>query len=364
MPRSAAGSGTLARMRSLRRALLWASAAGMWFSCSVNQAGLPGDGGVHADVGAGTAGSGATAGRGGTGGSLGTTGTAGAAGTVVTGTAGAPTGTAGGGATAGATAGAGGTSGSAGAAGESGAAGTSGAGGDPAGAAGNGGEGGAGGTGNAGGSSGSAGAAGVAGTIGGAGGVGGATGGRGGFGAFGGFGARGGAGGQAGRGGASGRGGTGGNPCATYPSGAKAFVTPTDGRTHCYWPRSSSQTWSEAQQSCTLQNGHLVTILSAEENAFVVSVAQFSTNFSDTWIGATDGKAGSDKNGPGTYKWVTNETWSYSNWQQGQPDGYCDPCSGPMTCTCDHRAVLASDGTWNDRWQDNQRPSVCEATAN
>ena len=56
-------------------------------------------------------------------------------------------------------------------------------------------------------------------------------------------------------------------------------MTPTDGRTHCYWPRSSSQTWSEAQQSCTLQNGHLVTILSAEENAFVVSVAQFSSSF-------------------------------------------------------------------------------------
>jgi hypothetical protein len=338
----------------------------MWFSCSVNQAGLPDDGGVHAEVGPGTAGSDATAGRGGTGGSLGTTGTAGAAGTVVTGTAGAPTGTAGAGATAGATAGAGGTSSSAGAAGESGASGESGAGGDPAGAAGSGGEGGAAGTGNAGGTSGSAGAAGVAGTMGGSGGggVGGTTGGRGGFGAFGGFGARGGAGGQAGRGGASGRGGTGGNPCATYPSGAKAFVTPTDGRTHCYWPRSSSQTWSEAQQSCTLQNGHLVTILSAEENAFVVSVAQFSSNFSDTWIGATDGKAGGDKNGAGTYRWVTNETWSYSNWQQGQPDGYCDPCSGPMTCTCDHRAVLASDGTWNDRWQDNQRSSVCEATAN
>ena len=117
-------------------------------------------------------------------------------------------------------------------------------------------------------------------------------------------------------------------------------MTPTDGRTHCYWPRSSSQTWSEAQQSCTLQNGHLVTILSAEENAFVVSVAQFSSSFNDTWIGATDGKAGGDKNGPGTYKWVTNETWGYSSWEQGQPDGFCDPCSAGQSCTCDHRAVL------------------------
>jgi hypothetical protein len=367
MPRSAVVSGTLARMRSLRRALLWASAAGLWFSCSVNHAGLSDDAGVHADVGPGAAGSGATAGRGGGGGDLGTTGTAGGAGTVVTGTGGASTGTAG----AAATAGAGGTSGSAGAGGDSGAAGN-GAGGSPAGAAGtSGGAGDAGtaGAGNAGGSAGAAGVAGAAGTIGGAGGAGGTggtagtIGGRGGFG-FGGFGGSGARGGQGGRGGAAGRGGTGGNPCATYPSGAKAFVTPTDGRTHCYWARSSSQTWSEAQQSCTLQNGHLATILSAEENAFVVSIAQFSSNFADTWIGATDGKAGGDKSGAGTYRWVTNETWSYSNWEQDQPDGYCDPCSGPMTCTCDHRAVLSSDGTWNDRWQDNMRSSVCEATAN
>ena len=83
-----------------------------------------------------------------------------------------------------------------------------------------------------------------------------------------------------------------------------------------------------------------MTILSAEENAFVISVAQFSAAFSDTWIGATDGKAGGDKGGVGTYRWVTNETWGYTSWETGQPDGFCDPCSGGQTCTCDHRAVL------------------------
>ena len=131
---------------------------------------------------------------------------------------------------------------------------------------------------------------------------------------------------------------------------------------HCYWARSSSQTWSEASQSCMLQNGHLVTILSAEENAFVVSIAQFSTRSSDTWIGATDGKAGGDCTGAGTYRWVTNETWGFTSWAQGQPDGFCDPCSAGQTCTCDHRATLVSDGTWTDLWADNSRSSVCEAT--
>jgi hypothetical protein len=372
------GSGTLATMRSLRRALLWASAAGILFSCSVNQAGLTDDGavttGTGGAAGAGHGGNGGSANGGGTAGTIfiGTAGHGGGPGTGgnatgVAGTTGAAgSGSAGmGGAGAGAGAGVGLTTGNAG---TSGIAGSSGDAGGTTGGGGNGGDGntagtggsaaGDGGAGDAGGNVGSGGvggnigSGGVAGTIGGRGGM--AGGGRGGFAGVG----------AAGRGGTGGRGGSGGNPCAGYPTAAKAFVTPTDGRTHCYWPRSTSQTWSEAQQSCTLQNGHLATILSAEENAFVVSVAQFSSSFNDTWIGATDGKAGGDKNGPGTYKWVTNEPWSYNSWDLGQPDGFCDPCSMGQTCTCDHRAVLSSDGTWNDRWQDNMRSSVCEATPN
>ena len=116
-------------------------------------------------------------------------------------------------------------------------------------------------------------------------------------------------------GGSGGRGGTGGNPCTMYPS-ARAFTPPTDTRVHCYWARTSSQTWSEAQQSCNLQNGYLVSILSAEENAFVVSMAAFSSSFNDTWIGATDTKSGGDRTGAGTYRWVSNEPWGYTSWSR------------------------------------------------
>jgi hypothetical protein len=293
----------------------------------------------------------------------GATGAGGAGGTIATGTGGASSkGGAAGGGSAGTSGGAGSTgSAGAGAGGDGAGAGTGGSdvsgaagstgGTDPSGAAGTGDAGSGGGAGSDGGASGSAGAGGDTG------GSGGASGGQGG--------GAGAAGGRGGRGGsnAGGRGGNGGNPCMGFPLGTKSFVTPTDGLAHCYWPRSTAQTWSQAQQSCMMQNGHLVTITSAEENAFVVSIAQFSSSFNDTWIGATDDKAGSDKTGPGTYRWVTSEAWTYSNWEQGQPDGFCDPCSFGQTCTCDHRAVLASDGTWNDRWQDNTRSSVCEATA-
>ena len=150
--------------------------------------------------------------------------------------------------------------------------------------------------------------------------------------------------------------------CASYPRAAAEFVTPGDARVHCYWTHAEEVTWSAAQTACRAENGHLVTILSEAENQFVVSIAAFSQSFSDAWIGATDGKAGGDQTGPGTYRWVTDEPWGWSAWSTGQPDGFCDPCSTGQQCTCDHRAVLASDGTWNDRWSDNERGFVCEAT--
>jgi hypothetical protein len=352
-------------MRSLRRALLWASVAGFWMACSVNKSGLT-DGGGLPDGSAG-AGGGAAAGR------AGAAGRGGAAGGNLAGSGGSVVGAGG---TAGGSAGVNGIAGTNGLAGNGaagdGAAGT-GAGGDSAGRGGNGvagsmGGGGMGIAGSMGGSGmGGDGAAGTVGTGGngaagtGVAGVGGqAPGGRGGAGP----GGRGGVSGGGGRGGASGRGGTSGNPCVGYPSGVRSFVAPTDGRVHCYWPRMNQQNWSDAQLSCSIQNGHLVTIQSVEENLFVVSIAIFSGQFADTWIGATDGKSSSDRTGPGTYRWVTNETWSYDNWAQGEPDGFCDqPCPNPngQPCTCDHRGTMASDGTWIDMWSENSRSSVCEA---
>jgi hypothetical protein len=174
----------------------------------------------------------------------------------------------------------------------------------------------------------------------------------------------GGRGGSGGRGGAGGRGGIGGRSCSDYPNNARAFITPTDNRVHCYWPHANMVTWMQARQMCMNEGGHLVTILSDAENLFVVSIATFSPMYSDTWIGATDSKGGSDQTGPGTYTWVTGEVWNYDAWNGTEPDGACDPCSGggPGGCTCDHRGTLVSDATWMDRWDGTARGYVCEAT--
>ena len=78
---------------------------------------------------------------------------------------------------------------------------------------------------------------------------------------------------------------------------------------HTFKYYSSAKTWSNAKTACENLGGHLATSTSAEKNTFLFSL--ISTN---TWLGATDEAS------EGTWKWVTGETWSYTNWASGQPD--------------------------------------------
>jgi len=61
--------------------------------------------------------------------------------------------------------------------------------------------------------------------------------------------------------------------------------------------------------------GHLVTVTSPEENAWVCSTFAPPTR---TWMGGIQPE-GSDEPGGG-WQWVTNEPWNYTNWDSGQPD--------------------------------------------
>ena len=57
------------------------------------------------------------------------------------------------------------------------------------------------------------------------------------------------------------------------------------------------------------RTGHLVTISSAEENAYVASLIT-----ANTWIGFTD------QDIEGTFTWVTGESADYTNWNSGEPN--------------------------------------------
>ena len=87
-------------------------------------------------------------------------------------------------------------------------------------------------------------------------------------------------------------------------------------------------TWTEARAYCQSMGGHLVTITSAEEQAFIESTFPGTTG----WIGAYGDNGG--------WSWVTGEPFGgYTNWKSGEPND-----QGGIEW-CGH---LWTDMTWND----------------
>lgn len=83
-----------------------------------------------------------------------------------------------------------------------------------------------------------------------------------------------------------------------------------------HWYRLSSVThrWYDARDQSVGQGGHLATIASAEEEAFVLALGG-----NRAWIGAFQEPGACE---PGCFVWVTGEPWTYARWMGGQPDGF------------------------------------------
>ena len=79
---------------------------------------------------------------------------------------------------------------------------------------------------------------------------------------------------------------------------------------HMFKMFTGAKTWKDAKADCEARGGHLATSTSAEKNTFLASLAGGSR----AWIGGTD--EGSE----GTWRWITGEDWSYSNWNPGEPN--------------------------------------------
>lgn len=65
-------------------------------------------------------------------------------------------------------------------------------------------------------------------------------------------------------------------------------------------------TWHEAKVKAESLGGHLATITSKEENDVVFN--KLNLNGLNPWLGATDEKS------EGQWRWITGETWTYTNW--------------------------------------------------
>ncbi|MBR5515726.1 MAG: hypothetical protein IKU52_05945, partial [Clostridia bacterium] len=86
--------------------------------------------------------------------------------------------------------------------------------------------------------------------------------------------------------------------------------------------------WQNAKAKCEELGGHLATITSAEEQEIVATIIQGKGLF----IGAT--------NLDGSWKWITGEEFSYSNWADGEPND-----NGNLS---ENYLGLNTNSEWND----------------
>jgi hypothetical protein len=85
---------------------------------------------------------------------------------------------------------------------------------------------------------------------------------------------------------------------------------------------STSVTWEQARALAESRGGHLATLTSAAEDAFVFSLvadqpAYWANSFGGPWLGAYQ----PNPNVPAAsgWVWVTGEAWEYTNWSPGEP---------------------------------------------
>ena len=131
---------------------------------------------------------------------------------------------------------------------------------------------------------------------------------------------------------------------------------------HCYKAvLAPGLSWSDAQDSCEARGGHLATISSAEENAFVFSLVSGNNAFwyLDTygnglgpWLGGyqTSGSQEPD----GGWQWVTGETFTFTYWETDQPDN----AGGAFDQN--RLRLFKKAGLIGDRWDDFESDNPVE----
>ncbi|SEG39561.1 Immunoglobulin domain-containing protein, partial [Eubacterium ruminantium] len=106
---------------------------------------------------------------------------------------------------------------------------------------------------------------------------------------------------------------------------------------HLYEVYDCNVKWADAAYLAESKGGHLITITSAAENQMIKDLIQnCASDF--YWLGGTD--YGTE----GTFKWVNGESFSYTNFESGQPDN----CIYGNYFAEDYLMIYKSTGTWND----------------
>ncbi len=91
------------------------------------------------------------------------------------------------------------------------------------------------------------------------------------------------------------------------------FYNENNGNQYAIMEPEQGKTYAEAEDTCQLIGGHLATITTSEENNFIANLIRLG-NKDYYWIGGTDEVS------EGSWRWVTNEIFNYSNWSSSAPN--------------------------------------------
>ncbi len=122
------------------------------------------------------------------------------------------------------------------------------------------------------------------------------------------------------------------------------WTVASGGNGHWYETVSSSSiTWTAAKAAAESAGGHLATITSAGENAFIAALMPNYGNSGEYpyWLGGFQA-AGSPGEPTGGWQWVTGEAWGYTNWAGGEPN------DGGSNEDALAFSYFGGFGTWND----------------
>ena len=106
--------------------------------------------------------------------------------------------------------------------------------------------------------------------------------------------------------------------------------------------------WRDANEQSAERGGHLVTITSKGEQAFIEEFLKSQGDSGNcTWLGFSDDEK------EGQWEWVTGEEVKFTNWGPGQPDnGY----------GCQNYAWIGwyGNGLWDDNLEGAKLPFIVE----
>lgn len=103
--------------------------------------------------------------------------------------------------------------------------------------------------------------------------------------------------------------------------------------THIYYLLAPTN-GAAADEEAMFLGGHLATVRSAEENAWILDTLNPVSGTNNLFIGLTD------RASEGTFVWMSGETNTFRNWKSGEPSN-----SGGNE---DYTELIANTGKWND----------------